>query len=171
MRPESTREREEREGLERAVEDSPLRGKPLPQRLRLARETIERYLAAAGGPFSYMRRLRRIEDEIGRHERELAEEWLALAAEAPRDFADRWRRAVAAHDFGGVNELIEKHNRHYPVEANLPMDPRSGDYALVRGRSYRLEPLDAGWALDKFPPEMPVVPDDATGAAEHLGSP
>ena len=42
-----------------------------------------------------------------------------------------------------MNDLIERHNRWYPVEARLPMDPRRRDYALVNGRDYRLEPLDA----------------------------
>jgi hypothetical protein len=31
------------------------------------------------------------------------------------------------------------------------MDPRSGDYALVNGRAYRLEQLDARWVLERFP--------------------
>ena len=31
------------------------------------------------------------------------------------------------------------------------MDPARGDFALVNGKSYRLAPLDAAWALDRFP--------------------
>ena len=31
------------------------------------------------------------------------------------------------------------------------MDPRRGDFALVNGRDYRLRPLDAAWALERFP--------------------
>jgi hypothetical protein len=31
------------------------------------------------------------------------------------------------------------------------MDPRTGDYALVGGRPYRREPLDAAWVLERFP--------------------
>jgi hypothetical protein len=57
---------------------------------------------------------------------------------------------VRAWDFGEVNDLIERHNRWYPAEARLPMDPRTGDYALVNGRSYRRPPLDAAWALERF---------------------
>jgi hypothetical protein len=34
------------------------------------------------------------------------------------------------------------------------MDPRSGDFALVNGRDFRLEPLDAEWVLDRFPPSL-----------------
>ena len=31
------------------------------------------------------------------------------------------------------------------------MDPRTGDYVLIRGRSYRRRRLDAAWILDRFP--------------------
>ncbi len=34
-------------------------------------------------------------------------------------------------DFGAVNDLIERHNRFYPIESRLPMDVRRRDYALV----------------------------------------
>ena len=54
-------------------------------------------------------------------------------------------------DFGNVNELIDRHNRYYPAESRLPMDPRTGDFVLVNGRPYRRTPLDAAWALDRFP--------------------
>ena len=50
-----------------------------------------------------------------------------------------------------MNELIDRHNRWYPAESRLPMDPRTGDYALVNGRSYRRRPLDASWVLERFP--------------------
>ena len=56
-----------------------------------------------------------------------------------------------AWDFGEVNELIERHNRFYPIEARLPMDPRSRDFVKVGGRDYRREPLDASWILALFP--------------------
>ena len=66
-------------------------------------------------------------------------------------WADAWRELVVGWSFEDVNELIERHNRWYPVEARLPMDPRRRDYALVNGRDYRLEPLDVEWALARFP--------------------
>ena len=31
------------------------------------------------------------------------------------------------------------------------MDPRTGDFVKRAGRSYRLEPLDADWVLERFP--------------------
>ena len=53
---------------------------------------------------------------------------------------------LAHWDFAVVNALIASHNRWYPVEARLPMDPVTRDYALVRGRPYRHVPLDEAWA-------------------------
>ena len=165
--PESPRQRTEREALARAVEDSPLKGKPLPTRLRLTRETVERYLTAAGGPFVYMRRLRAIEDELARHDLELAAAWAELAlAHEPGAFDVRWREVAAGWDFRRVNTLIEKHNRYYPIEARLPMDPRTGDYARPKsGHRFPIEPLDAAWILERFPPDLAAVPQEAVETA------
>jgi hypothetical protein len=56
--------------------------------------------------------------------------------------------------FDEVNDLIDRHNRWYPAESRLPMDPRRGDFALVNGRDYRLEPLDTEWVLERFPADL-----------------
>jgi hypothetical protein len=69
--------------------------------------------------------------------------------------ARSWAVAAAkATSFDEVNDLIDRHNRWYPAESRLPMDPRRGDYALVNGRDYHLAPLDAGWVLERFPPDL-----------------
>ena len=89
-----------------------------------------------------MARVNEIDALTAAHEAALA----AARAEAADDA--EWHATVLAWDFGEVNELIERHNRWYPAEARLPMDPRTGDYALVNGRSYRRRPLDSAWALE-----------------------
>jgi len=170
---ESPRQRREREALERAVEESPLKGKPLPTRFRLSPESIERYLSAAGGPFVYMRRLRAIEDETARHAAELGEARTALAVAEPGSFAERWRETAAAWSFARVNRLIEQHNRYYPIEARLPMDPRTGDFAQPKtGHRYPIEPLDAAWILERFPADLEAVPrepdDEPSDEVEDL---
>ncbi len=153
---ESPRLRAEREAVERAAADTPLHGRPLPQRTRLERPTLERYLRAAGGPLLYMRRLRHIEDATRRHEESLAERHGELASTtAPENFPTVWRSEAAAWDFEDVNRLIRQHNRWYPVEAQLPMDPRTGDFALVGGRPYTRPPLDAKWVLQRYPADAP----------------
>jgi len=152
----TVRERAERSVLERDLEGSPLKGKPIPARMRNFRPAVDSYVVSLGGPLAYMQRLRQIEAETADHEERLAEAWRELA-EACRDaeaFAERWRRTAERWSFTAVNELIERHNRWYPAEARLPMDPRSGDFVLVAGRPYRRRPLDAAWVLERFPPEL-----------------
>ena len=61
--------------------------------------------------------------------------------------------AVAdAWSFDDLNELIEQHNDWYPIERQLPMDPRTRDYVRFAGRSYRRPVLDTAWVLQHFPP-------------------
>jgi hypothetical protein len=143
--PETPRDRRNLEGLAQDVRDSPLRGRELPLRLRNFRPDADSYLASLGGPRPYMARLRRIEALVLAHESALDAEH-ALYGHDER----AWRDVVDAWDFSEVNELIDRHNRWYPAESRLPMDPRTGDYALVNGRSYRRAPLDAHWAFARF---------------------
>jgi len=153
--PETPRDRRERAALDEDLRSIPLTGKPLPLRLRHFRSSAEAYLASAGGPLPYMLRLRSIEEKTAEHEAALADAWHALADECDGDgarFSRRWRSAARRFAFDEINDLIDRHNRWYPIESNLPMDPRTGDYALVNGRDYRLLPLDADWILERYPP-------------------
>lgn len=155
--PETPRQRRELAALTEDLKAIPLAGRPLSLRLRNFRSSAESYLASAGGPLPYMLRLREIESASAKHEASLREEREALAEECARDpelFATRWRTLASAWAFDEVNDLIERHNRWYPVESRLPMDPRTGDYVLVNGRAYRLAPLDADWILERFPAEL-----------------
>ena len=74
-----------------------------------------------------------------------------MELEDPADFAAAWRELADNWSFARVNDLIERHNRNFPAEARLPMDPRTRDFVRVNGRSYLREPLDARWILDRFP--------------------
>jgi hypothetical protein len=100
-----------------------------------------------------MRRLRAIEDAVEQHERQLSKAWRTLAEEVedPAAFAAAWKEQAGRWSFAEVNELIERHNRNFPVEARLAMDPRTRDFVRVNGRSYLREPFDARWILDRFP--------------------
>ena len=157
VREPTERERAEGSLLDQDLEGSPLQGKRVPGRLRNFRPAVDRYVASLGGPLPYMRRLRQIELETEDHERRLRRAWRELAGAHtgdPAEFAARWRRVAERWRFDAVNDLIERHNSWYPVEARLPMDPRSGDFVLVGGRPYRREPLDARWVLERFPLEV-----------------
>jgi hypothetical protein len=152
----------ERYLAEKEVGDNPLVGRPLPERVRLGRVELDRYLPALGGPLPHMQRLRRIDDETAEHERALSEAWRELAVDHrgdPAGFRRSWTRIAAVWDFDEVNDLIARHNAYYPAEARLPMDPRSGDFVPVLGRSYRRDPLDREWVLERFPPELARAAD------------
>jgi hypothetical protein len=136
----------ERERVARDRDVNPLVGRPLPRRIRRFRPDAEAYVASLGGPLPYMQRLRQIDDEIAAHLERLEEAYVDGGNDP-----ERWRRTVARWDFEDVNELIEKHNRWYPIEARLAMDPRSRDFVKVGGRDYRRVKLDAEWALTRFP--------------------
>ncbi len=143
--PETPRDRRHLDGLRQDVRDSPLRGRALPLRLRNFRPDADSYLASLSGPRPYMARLRQIAALTAAHEQALAEAYEALDGDAVA-----WAALVEGWDFGDVNELIDRHNRWYPAESRLPMDPRTGDYALVNGEHYGKRPLDARWALERF---------------------
>ena len=144
-RPETPRDRREREALEEDVRGNPLAGRPLRRRMRNFRPNADAQIAALGGPLAWMRRLRAIEIEVELHEQQLAEAY--ELCESP----EVWRKLAEGWDFSGVNDLIERHNHHYPAESRLPMNPRTGDFVLVNGRAYTREPLDANWILSRFP--------------------
>lgn len=152
--PETPRDRRELAGLEEDLRANPSRGRPVALRLRNFVPRADSYLAAARGPLHYMLRLHEIERRTQELEAALRANWQELARECrddPPRFARRWEAEAEGADFAAVNDLIDRHNRWYPVESRLPMDPRTGDYALVNGRDYRLAPLDAEWVLERFP--------------------
>jgi hypothetical protein len=163
VRADDPRDRNLARALETDLEGSPLLHRRLRARLRNFRPTTDSYLAALGGPLPYMLRLRQIADETRRHEEELRLRRLELAAECDGDeacFERRWLGLAEGSNFVAVNMLIDTHNHWFPVEARLPMDPRTGDFALVNGEHYRKRRLDVSWILERFP-VRPGEPKDA----------
>ncbi|HET7573008.1 MAG TPA: hypothetical protein VFJ77_10135 [Gaiellaceae bacterium] len=152
-RPETPRERRERETIEADLDSSPVKGQPLRQRLRNFRPDADSAIRALGGPTVWMRRLRAIEDAVEQHTEQLEEAWRALAAEVadPAAFGSAWHEQARRWNFAEVNALIDRHNANFPAEARLPMDPRTRDFVRINGRSYEREPLDAEWILARFP--------------------
>ncbi len=88
--------------------------------------TEERVRALVAGPPAYVRRLRIIED---------------LEAAIVRLLASGQHERQAARLLERLDDLVSRHNRYYPVEANLPIDPRSGE--LVDRDGKRWSPMQA----------------------------
>ncbi len=91
----------------------------------------DRLRAYAQGAPGYIRRRRRIEDLEAKLIGKIA------AAAAP---ADATSSADFAAELAQLNDLIDRHNRYYPIEANLPIDVRTGRL-VERGVPWR--PLPA----------------------------
>ena len=130
-------------------------GRALSRHARQYQRTLEGYLQAGHRP-RWMERLGEIDFGVARERRRLQRAYESLRAECAedaREFGRRWRALARSWSFDDVNELIHQHNEWYPIERQLPMDPRTRDYVLIHGRSYRREPLDAAWVLAEFPAE------------------
>ncbi len=142
--------------LDRAREERDV-GRPLSDRARQSRRTVEAYLNAGLRP-RWMERLVDIDGGITLERQRLARAHRALQEECGDDaalFARRWTALARAWSFDELNELIRQHNEWYPVERDLPMDPRTRDYVLIGGRSYRRIELGPKWVLEQFPAEPP----------------
>jgi hypothetical protein len=141
--------------LERSLVDASGLGKPLSRRAATTQRTVEAYLKAGVRP-RWMERVVEVDQGIAAERRRLDRAYRALLAEYGRDraaFARRWRELARSWRFPAeLNALIEQHNEWYPVERRLPMNPRTGDYVPVGGRSYRRPVLGPEWVLAEFPP-------------------
>lgn len=132
---------------------SDVSGRPLSSTSRQAQRTIEGYLTG-GNPPRWMERVGEIDARVARLRRELAQEHRELRRRYGDDretFARRWRERAHAHDFHELNALIRQHNDWYPVERDLPVDPRTGEYVAIHGRSHIRPLLGPGWVLEHFP--------------------
>jgi len=137
---------------ERAV-DREGHGAPISRRSRHTARTLDAYLRAGGRP-RWMERLSEIEGRTAMEKRRLERLYRALQEECGRNaalFAQRWRALAEGYRFDAVNELIRQHNDWYPIERDLPMDPRTRDFVLIHGRSYRRTELGPQWVLEHFP--------------------
>lgn len=116
-----------------------------------------------GGAPAWSRRLKRIDTLTTVALADLETAWRKLAwarRQDPERFSAEWREHAARADFSRVNDLIGRHNLHFPVEANLAMDVRTGDYIGFGGGDYRRLPLDTAWVLERFPPDLATALSD-----------
>jgi hypothetical protein len=146
--------------LQERTSDLPGVGKPLTERARLGRRSVEAYLTGANNPPRWMERVREIDQALKRERRLLEAERRALRARWGRDaagFARAWwafaQRRGRSAEYRELNELIRAHNEWYPVERNLPVNPRTGEWVTVGGRSFLRPVVGAEWILRELPAE------------------
>jgi hypothetical protein len=118
--------------------------------------SVERYLQAGVVP-RFIERSQQIEAGIYRHRKrvERAYEWARERyGNSPEEFAAEWRALAESWRFDDINDLIDEHNKWYPAERRLPLNPRTGDYVTIGNRDWRRRRLDAGWILEQFPVDI-----------------
>ena len=135
------------------LEDADELGRPLSRRARQAQRSLEAYLKAGVRP-RWMERLVDVERGIAEERERLAGLYARLREEHAGDregFARRWRELAHAQRFDRLNELIAQHNAWYPVERDLPMNPRTGEFVPIGGEPYERPLLGPAWVLAQFP--------------------
>jgi hypothetical protein len=95
---------------------------------------------AAAGPHAYMRRKRHIEDLRASLRETVAAAIARAGGDAPAARCALEGQAQTVRALRELNLLIVAHNRYYPIEANLPLDPVTR-LELDHGRPYK--PLPA----------------------------
>lgn len=143
--------------LARKSEHDETYAQKISQRAAQSQRTLEGYLQAGNRP-RWMERLGEIEAGVAQARRRLERAYHALQSEHagdPEGFTLRWHEIATTWSFDDVNLLIEQHNEWFPIERQLPVNPRTRDYVLVNGKPYRREPLTPDWILTHFPPRLP----------------
>ncbi len=137
---------------------TPSKPQPLRRRRLSGPRSLESYIRSAVLP-RFIERLREIEDQLAEHQVALRRAYQELDERCGDDrdlFERQWRAIALRWRFDGLNELIRQHNEYYPIERNLPLDPRTGDYLVVSGRPYRRKPVGPEWIFERFPPSPPA---------------
>jgi hypothetical protein len=101
--------------------------------------TLAERVRGQGGAPAHLRRKREIEDRLDAMLKTLRE--VRARGANHREL----ERAAARLDLERLNDLIDRHNRYYPIEANLPIDPKSGGS------------LDGDRPFTKLPPVTPSL--------------
>ncbi|MBI4329494.1 MAG: hypothetical protein HY685_06485 [Chloroflexi bacterium] len=157
-------EREKGRLIQEGLQGSRLKGRPQEiHRAPFSFSVEEAVKGAVQGPPRYIRPLKQIEDLTDQALERLRLRWRQLAQELkerPEAFAEAWLAAARRERFSRINRLIDQHNRYYPIEADLPMDPRTGGYRLRCGGTWKKELLGAAWVLRELPADLGKAPKD-----------
>lgn len=110
--------------------------------------TDERIRALTIGVPAWAARKRKIEDDEARYTRELVELYdkLVRKKRTATEIELALVSAATAFDLEKLNKLVAQHNQYYPIEANLPMDRRTGGY-LAYGKPWLPE---ASYTVQRF---------------------
>jgi len=119
---------------------------------------LEKKIQALSGPPYYMVRARRIENMIDQLMEDLTAVYKNMIGKwggRPALFTRKWKKLIDDWPLDRLNDLIEKHNMYYPIEADLRMDPRSGAPMMGSALWEPREKVTVNNLLERFPPHIP----------------
>lgn len=94
--------------------------------------TLEERLKGMSGVPSWVRRAKELEDAEDHFWKQVEARWKSLqeADMLPGEFARAWSQEAQHLDFARLQALVDHYNEFYPIEANLPINPITGQYML-----------------------------------------
>ena len=151
------RARDRQIGEKLASQDIPdhIKGKPL--RIPQFNFTIslENKVRSMFGPPHYATRARRIETITDKLMKDLTFEYASMIdryGDAPEVFSQKWKELISSLELDELNNLIDKHNTYYPIEAKLQIDPDSGAPLVGSVPWEPIEKISMEGLLKRFPP-------------------
>ena len=116
---------------------------------------LEKLIQAMYGPPRYALRARQIEDKTDRLMEAVATEYTNMVntvGKHPKRFAQKWKEFICSLQLYELNDLIERHNMYYPIEANLAIDPKSEGFLIGSIPWEPKEKITTEALLKEFPP-------------------
>lgn len=131
-----------------------LKGKPLRVRQKNFSVPLADQVQSYYGAPEYALRASKIENAIDQLMDELSLEYTNMInkfSNKPEVFAQKWIEFIESLELNELNDLIEKHNKNYPLEANLNIDPHSGKYLMGSTSWEEQEKITKDILIKKFP--------------------
>lgn len=150
----NAKERMIREKLDSYNFSDKVKGKPLNIVSVNFTVPLENKIMAYAGIPEYIQRAKLVDEKILKIRSDLRMKYDKLERKFGKNyvkFNKAWENILKFYNFQEVNELIEKHNLYYPIEANLSMDFESGEYMLGSNTWERTPLFCASLILEEMP--------------------
>ena len=134
-----------------------IKGKPLKIPQFNFTISLENKVKSLFGPPYYAKRAGQIENITQKLMEDLTIEYASMIdslGDDPEVFAQQWTDLIGSLELDELNDLIDKHNTYYPMEAKLQIDPNTGAPLLGSVPWKPKERISVEGLLKRFPPDM-----------------
>ena len=134
-----------------------IKGRPLRIPQMVMKIPMEKLVQSMFGPPKYALRARRIEDKTDKLMKEITTEYINMVdrfGKDPEIFAQQWKEYIGSLELKELNDLIERHNMYYPVEANLNIDLKTEGFLIGSTLWKPKEKITIEGLLKQFPPNI-----------------